>query len=371
MSVVERADVVVVGAGAMGATSAWRLARAGRQVVLVDRFAVGHTRGSSHGATRIFRLAYRDPRYVALAERALPLWRELEAHAGVTLLEQVGQLDHGRPEAVAEVVAALRAAGRPVEELTPAAAAERWPGMRFDRAVAFSPDGGRCWADRTVEAAHCLAVDAGATLHPDTTVEAVELVGGDALVHTGDRTWRAPVVVVAAGAWVAGLLAGLVDLPAVVVEADQPSHFAPRDPGADWPSFLHHGDPVDGADRPLHFDAYGLESPGSGVKVGGFGTVVPVDPDDPGRRPDAARTRSLVGYVERWLPGLDPTPVATTSCLFTTTPDEHFVLDRRGPVVVCSPCSGHGFKFVPAIAAEVERLVTQGGQPVTEWRLPA
>jgi sarcosine oxidase len=78
----------------------------------------------------------------------------------------------------------------------------------------------------------------------------------------------------------------------------------------------------------------------------------------------------LVRYVTRWLPGLDPTPRSTTSCLFTTTPDEHFVLDRRGPVVVCSPCSGHGFKFVPAVAAEVERLVTSGGQPVTQWRLP-
>ena len=338
--------------------------------MLLERFGAGHGRGSSHGATRIFRLAYRDPTYVELAARALPLWRELEDHSGVTLLEQVGQLDHGPPGAVAEVADALRSAGRPVEELDPVAATERWPGMRFDRAVAFSPDGGRCWADRTVAAAHRLAVEAGVELHLDTPAERIEMVGGDALVHTAGRSWRAPVVVVAAGAWVARLLEGVVPLPPVVVEADQPSHFAPWDPTESWPSFLHHGDPVGGLDRPLHFDAYGLATPGEGVKVGGYRTVVPVDPDDDDRRPDPGRTRELIGYVERWLPGLDPTPTSTTSCLFTTTPDEHFVLDRRGPVVVCSPCSGHGFKFVPAIAAEVERLVTEGGQVVTEWRLP-
>jgi sarcosine oxidase len=363
-------DVVVVGAGAMGAASAWRLARSGRSVLLLERFGPGHTRGSSHGATRIFRLAYRDPRYVALAERALPLWRELEDAAGETLLEQVGQLDHGRPEAVAEVVGALRSAGRPVEELRPDEASERWPGLRFEGAVAHSPEGGRCWADRTVAATQRLAGSAGAEVRFGTTVERIEVTGSGAVVHADGGTWRTPVVVVAAGAWLPQLLDGVVGLPDLRVEADQPSQFDRLDPDGAWPSFLHHGEPVGGVDRPLHFDAYGLETPGEGVKVGGHGTVGPADPDDDRRGPDGGRTRALVRYVTRWLPGLDPTPRSTTSCLFTTTPDEHFVLDRRGPVVVCSPCSGHGFKFVPAVAAEVERLVTSGGQPVTQWRLP-
>ncbi len=367
----ERVDAVVVGAGAMGATSAWRLARAGRSVVVLEQFGPGHTRGSSHGATRIFRLAYRDPVYVGFAARALPLWRELEDAAGEVLLEQVGQLDHGRPESTAEVVAALRSAGRPVEELTPEAATERWPGMRFDRSVVHSPDGGRCWADRTVAAAQRLAAAAGAQVRFDTPVERIEVVGDAAVVHAGGASWSAPVVVVAAGAWTSGLLGALVDLPSLLVEADQPSVFAPVDPSGPWPSFLHHGDPVGGVDRPLHFDAYGLETPGEGVKIGGAGTVGPADPDDASRVPDPARTGALVEYVERWFPGLDPTPVATTSCLFTTTADEHFVLDRRGPVVVCSPCSGHGFKFVPAVAAEVERLVTGSGQATAVWRIDA
>ena len=366
----EQVDVVVVGAGAMGATAAWRLARSGRSVVLLERFGPGHTHGSSHGTTRIFRLAYRDPVYVRFAAQALDGWRELEAASGEVLLEQVGQLDHGRAAAVDEVVANLRAADRPVERLDAAEASERWPGMRFDGAVAFSPDGGRCLADRTVATSQRLAGSAGAAVHFDEPAERIEVVGDRAVVHSAGRSWDAAAVVVAAGAWVSSLLGQLVSLPPITIESDQPSHFAPIDASASWPSFLHHGLGADGVDRPLSFDAYGLWTPGEGVKVGGHGTVAVCDPEDLTRVPDPVRTESLVRYVEEWLPGLDPTPRSTVSCLFTSTDDEHFILDRRGPLVVCSPCSGHGFKFVPAIAAEVERLVTRGGQPVTEWRLP-
>ncbi|MFZ4517817.1 MAG: FAD-dependent oxidoreductase [Microthrixaceae bacterium] len=364
-----RVDVVVVGGGAMGATSAWRLARSGRSVVLCEQFAPVHDRGSSHGATRIFRVAYRDPRYTALALRALPLWRELEDATGDVLLEQVGQLDHGRASAVAEVADSLAAAGRPHEVLSPAAAAERWPGMCFDDAVVVSPEGGRCWADRTVAAAWRAAGTAGADLRPATAVRRVEVRGEGAVVHLPDGELEADVVVVAAGAWAAGLLDGVVELPPLLVTEEQPSHFRALDPAADWPSFLHHRPPADGVDRPLGFDAYGLLTPGEGVKVGGHGTGATVDPDhrsgiDPGRA--AAES----AYVAEWFPGLDPRPVSSTPCLFTSTPDDHFVLDRRGPVVVCSPCSGHGFKFVPAVAREVELLVGGAAQGDAAWRLP-
>ena len=118
-------DVVVVGAGAMGAAAAWHLARRGRQVVVAEQFGPAHERGSSHGASRIFRFAYRDRRYVRLAARALPLWRELESDAATTLLEQTGQLDHGPSGAVEEIEANLRAAGLAAERLTPAATLDR------------------------------------------------------------------------------------------------------------------------------------------------------------------------------------------------------------------------------------------------------
>jgi sarcosine oxidase len=364
-------DVVVVGAGAMGSAAAWRLASQGRQVALLERFGPGHDRGSSHGSTRIFRVAYRDARYVHLAVRALPLWRELEEAAGEVLLEQIGQVDHGHPVAIEEIAAHLEGTTHPAQVLRPDQAEARWPGMRFDRAVVFSPEGGRCFADRTVAACQRLAAEAGAEVRFHTPVERLEVDGSDrAVVHTADGSWRAPVAVVAAGAWVAPLVAGVPDvaLPPIVVESDQPSHFRPLDPDAPWPAFLHHMADDGGADHPLAFHAYGLPSPGEGVKVGGYGTVVPDDAEHRGGI-SAERTAEQVRYVERWLPGVDPTPLATTSCLFTTTPDEHFVLDRRGPVVVCSPCSGHGFKFVPAIADEVVALVTGESQHEPAWRL--
>ena len=367
MSTTPRVDAVVVGLGGMGAAAAWRLARTGRSVVALEQFGPGHDRGSSHGAVRIFRVAYRDPRYVELARRALPLWRELEEESGQVLLEQVGQLDHGDAAAVAEVAANLRAAGFPVEELSPAAAAERWPGMRFGEAVAFSPDGGRCFAERTVTAAVDAASRYGAEVRYGSPVRSVQVDGATARVRTDDHEWVTPLVVVAAGSWVDQVVGDAAALPPLVVEADQPSHFRPRDPGAEWPSFLHHS-PAAAGPAGLGFAAYGLETPGTGVKVGGWGTVAPTDPD---RRtpPDPARTAHLVEYVQEWFPGLEPDPLDTTSCLFTSTADEHFVLDRRGPLVVCSPCSGHGFKFVPAVGDVVVDLA-DGGVSDPAWRLP-
>src|SRR3954471_11610101 len=135
-----KTDVVVIGAGAMGSATAWWLARRGVEVVLLEQFEPGHTRGSSHGGTRIFRFAYYDPFYVRMAQAALPLWRELEDDAGETLLDITGAVDHGNPSSVDRVADALAACAAPFERLDPDAAAERWPAMRFEGNVVFHPD---------------------------------------------------------------------------------------------------------------------------------------------------------------------------------------------------------------------------------------
>ncbi len=321
----------MVGAGAMGSATAWQLARRGRSVALVEQFEPGHDRGSSHGATRIFRLAYRDPTYLRLAVEAQRSWRELEEDSGETLLELTGQLDHGAPAAIEQIAGHLDAAGFVAERLGPDEAAERWPGMRFDRAVVHSPDGGRVFADRTVATLQRRAAELGAEVAFDEPVERVEVLGDEARITTSRRTLRARTVVVAAGPWAREVAPATIPLPELTVSVERPVHFAPRDPSMRWPSFLHH---LDGAATALDFGAYGLETPGEGVKVG-------VD-----HAPDV---EAVVAYAEQWHPGLVPVPVSSTTCRFTSTPDEHFVLDRHGPVVVCSPCSGHGFKFTPII----------------------
>jgi len=361
----ERVDVVVIGAGGMGAAAAWRLAQHGRSVLLLEQFEHLHHRGSSHGQTRIFRVAYRDPRYTRLASRAIPLWRELEAASSTTLLEQSGQIDHGNPSAIEQIASSLTLHGYRAECMSPDQAHERWPSMNFDAAVVHSPDGGRVFAERTVAAAVQTSIDLGATYLDRTPVEHIEPHGDRVLVHANGRTWDADCVVVAAGPWIEGLLADLVTLPSLRVTIQQPAHFAIRD-GFRFPSFVHH--PL-GADE-LSYGAYGLESDGEGVKLGLEDSVRSIELGERSFELDVDVTRALRDYADRWLPGADTSVMTQTTCLFTETPDAHFILDRVGPIIVCSPCSGHGFKFVPIIGEITAQLAMGQTHGEHAWYLP-
>ena len=348
-----RADVVVVGAGAMGSATAWHLARRGRSVALLERFEQGHVRGSSHGGSRVFRLAYDDPEYVHLARAALAGWRELEDDAGEDLLDLTGGVDHGEAAAVDRVAAALAGSGAAFEVLAPGAAARRWPGLRFDGQVLFSPEGGRCRSDATVTALHRRVAELGGDVRFETPVEAVVPAAGGVEVRTADQTWRADAAVVAAGSWLPQLAADVPGLPAFEVTKEQVVHFptAPGAPGLEaWPSFVHRGSWI-----------YGLATPGQGVKVAEHHTGAVVDPDARSFEPDAKGVERVRRYAAEWLPGVVPEPSSVTTCLYTSTPSEDFVLDRVGPVVVASPCSGHGFKFTPEIGRLVAGLAL--GEP--------
>jgi len=367
-----KADVVVIGAGAMGSATAFHLARDGRQVVLLERFERGHAWGSSHGATRIFRVAYRDPLYSRLAAAAIPLWRALEEESGEVLLEQTGQLDHGVSQAIDEIEQTLRSGGWSFERLTPDQAHERWPGMVFDTAVVYSPDGGRVFADRTVDAQVALAERAGAHVRFGSPALRIEKRGDQVRVWTDDESYEAGAVVVAAGAWLPEL-EGVgefgITLPHLEVTLQQPVHFAIR-PGFSFPSYVHHRD-AEAAGNTVAAVTYGLESPGEGVKVG-LDATYPV-PDLAARTLDTSEewTADAAAYAREWLPGADTTVSSAVTCLFTVTDDNHFILDRRGPVVVASACSGHGFKFTPIIGRMVADLAMGAEQVTPEWRLPA
>ena len=344
-----RVDAVVVGAGAMGSAAAWWLARAGREVVLLERFEQGHSRGSSHGATRSFRLAYPDRRYVEMARRALPLWRQLEAETGIVLLETTGGVDHGDPAGVDAVAAALAAGGAPGERLSAAEAEARWPGMRFEHDVLFQPDAGRCLADRTVRVLQDAVAALGGEVRfsePALEIEPAGAAEDQAVrVRTAADTYHAPVCVVAAGAWIARLLPE-VPLPPLTVTQEQVFHFPPRDPGAEWPSFIHHRDPY----------LYGLASPGEGVKVAEHHAGAVVDPDRRDFATDPSGAQRVARYVEEWFPGLVRQAASSTTCLYTSTPDHDFHVRRHGPVVAVSACSGHGFKFTPLIGQTAATL---------------
>ena len=336
-----RVDVVVIGAGAMGSSTAWWLARRGVDVALLERFEPGHTRGSSHGGTRIFRFAYYEPKYVRMAQEALPLWRELEDDAGEALLDTTGAVDHGRPASIDAMADAMAACDAPFERLAPEEAAARWPAMRFEGHVLFHPDGGRCRADATVAALQRRAADHGA--HVQFGAKAELRVVDDAVhVDAAGETWSARVAVVTAGAWITKVLGAKA--PNVTVTQEQVQHFTPKIE-QEWPSFIHH------RERWI----YGLFTPGEGVKVDEHFAGPVIDPDQRVPR-NLDHDRAMVRYVEEWMPGLDPTPLHKAECLYTTTPDESFVLERHGPVVIGSPCSGHGFKFTPVIGRQLADL---------------
>lgn len=372
----EHVDHLVVGGGVMGSAAAWQLARRGRDVLLLERFAPGHAHGASHGTSRIVRTTYAEPEYLDLAQEALGLWHELEDETATSLLAVTGGVSHGgpRPGTAAprteEVAAALAARGVAHAWLSPEAAHERWPGLRFEGRVLHEPGAGRVHADRAVAALQAAAVAHGAQVRHSSPVRHLlpDPRGVRAVTATGDVVAR--VVVVTVGAWSAGLLAGLLDGPPpggsrlpLVVTQEQPAHVALHaGTTADgWPAFTHDV----GEGTPWPSGVYGLAVPGQGVKVGFHGVGPRTDPDRRSYQPEPRQLAQLREYVRTWLPGLDPTAFDPVSCTYTTTPDHDFVLDRRDGIVVGAGFSGHGFKFAPAVGRVLADLATGRETPQT------
>ncbi|MEZ5233330.1 MAG: FAD-dependent oxidoreductase [Acidimicrobiales bacterium] len=351
-----RVDMVVVGAGVVGAATAWWAARQGLDVVVLERFEAGHQRGSSHGGVRIFRFAYPQADYVQLAQEALVGWRTLEDETGEVLLEQTGAIDFGWAPGVRATADALAACGAAHQWLAVEEARERFAGFRFDGPVLFHPDGGRSWAARSVAALARSAGAHGADVRYETPVERIEVLGDTATVHTASGSLQTGRLVVAAGAWVTDLLDGLVALPRLRVTCEQPAHFRPLDARHVWPSFIEHASEA-------AFTTYGLFEPGVGVKLGEHQVGPEVHPDRRSFEPDPVGLERIRAQAQRLLPGVDPEPVAVDTCLYTITDDDDFVIDRVGPITVASACSGHGFKFGPATGRLVCDVAAGGATP--------
>jgi monomeric sarcosine oxidase len=367
-----RADLIIVGAGLAGSAAAWAASARGLDVVVLEAFAPGHKNGSSHGSARIFRRAYPDPLYVRLTGLAGERWRELGEQAGETLLTLTGGLDFGPTRNPRRLHEVLTRCGVPAQLLAPEAAGQRWPYFDFTGVgeVMFHAEAGVVDPDNAMAAMLRLAAANGADIRFGTPVTRLALTpsGDGAVAHTDSGTFTAPVIAVAAGAWLAPLLDGPVELPPLTVTQQQVFHFAPvptpgrAAPADPWPIFVH----KDGTD-----DCYGLPGgrdgrvPGA-IKIGehaGYRTTTAAERDfvvDP-----AARAR-VAEFVAARIPGLTATPVNEVTCLYTWTANEDFVLDRRGPFVIASPCSGHGAKFAPLLGEIIADLAT--GKPAPDPR---
>jgi sarcosine oxidase len=352
---VERPDAVIVGGGVMGTAAARALASRGRAVLLLERFTFGHANGSSGGSTRNFRLTYHDPLYVRMARQALDRWRRLESEAGLELLRIVGGLDVG--EATDASAAALQAAGESFERPSAAEVAERWPALRFDEGAAFlyQPEGAILRADEAIGAQVRLARAAGADLRERTVLDSLRPMGeGVELVTSDGEVIQAPAAIVAAGAWAAPLLhnAG-VDL-ALRPTLEQSTHFQME--GSSIPTIID----WDAAPSQPPYLVPNPFRPGE-FKAGSHLSGPVIDLDTRSFDPDADREASTIAWIGERLAS-PPQVLKTETCLYTTTPDEDFVIDRVGPLVVASPCTGHGFKFAPLVGEVLADLVT-GRQP--------
>jgi len=322
-------EIAVVGAGVMGLATAHALAREGREVVVYERYRLGHDHGSSHGRSRIFRLAYAEPEWVRLAQEALAGWRALEAEAGDALLELSGLVelvaDLGESSAVA-----LDSCGVPWERLAAAEAERRWPVRVPPPAFAvLQPEAGIVRADRALA-----AFARGLDVREEAPVRSLEELDAD-------------VVVVTAGGWVNELVSP--PLP-VRVTRETVCYFR-LDDERPVPAVVTFR-----ADAHGH-DVYALPDPLHGLKVGAHHAGPETDPNEPAE-PDPALVERIAAWTARHFQLADPEPVEAQTCIYTTTADERFVLERRGRVVVGSACSGHGFKFAPAIGARLARLAT-------------
>jgi glycine/D-amino acid oxidase-like deaminating enzyme len=356
--------VVVVGAGIMGAAAAWALSARGHSVVVLEARRAAHREGSSHGSSRVFRRAYRGPHYIAMTGLAQDHWRRLEADAGRPLLTLTGGLDHGRdPQGMYD---ALRTGGVECELLSPGDAGRRWPQMRFDGLVVHYGAAGIFDPELATAEMLRLAVGRGAFVAHDCPVSVVEPSASGVLVRAGGEALRAATVVVAAGPWTEGLLRGAVTLPPLTVTQQQVFHFARREPDDDsvWPIVLHDEAPavyalLGGRDGGLPGNMkLGEHDPGRITTADGRDGVV-----DPGAR------QRMIDHVRDWWPGLEASPTAEFTCLYTWTDDHDFVIDRAGPLVVLSPCSGHGAKFAPLIGEWAADLVEGGGLPYPHFSL--
>ena len=368
----ERYDVIVLGVGAMGAATCSALARRGHRVLGIERYDLPHALGSSGGQTRLIRLAYYEhPDYVPLLRRAFAAWDELAERSGVELLQRTGLLYLGPPQGhvITGTLRSVAEHGVPCERLDRDQAARRFPQFRIPEGFAtlFEPGAGFVLCERAISALADEALRAGACLR--ARERALEWSAGTdgVRVRTDRGSYQASELVITAGPWAPALVTGLgVELRVTRqvlgwVWPDDPDRFAL---GAfpcwaiedDAPGFagIYYGFPLLPADR------FGGER---GIKLGHHALGASADPETLDREVAAADEADFRPALERYLPSAGAAPtLAAKVCMYTATPDEHFVVDRHPlheRLTIGCGFTGHGFKFAPAIGEALADLAVE------------
>lgn len=360
---VERYDAIVLGVGGMGSATVFHLAQRGLRVLGLERYDVLHPFGSSHGLNRIIRLAYSEhPSYVPLLRRAYELWHELEGLDGRQLLFTTGNLEGGLPDG--DVFAgAVRAAdlhALPYEVLSGDEVRRRWPGYRLpsDARVAYQPDGGFLASEECILAHVRQAMARGAEIHWRERVLDWETTQDGVRVRTDRGGYEAGRLVVCAGSWAGQVLPELARV--AIPERQVLAWLQPTRPelfrlGA-FPVFYLQVE----EGRYYGFPEWGIP----GFKFGRYHHLEEaVDPDAMDREPNDADEEVLRVFARRYFPDGEGPTVALKACLFTNTPDEHFILDLHPDhhqVAVAAGFSGHGYKFCSVVGEVMADLASVG-----------
>ena len=356
-------DAIVLGTGGVGSAALWHLAKRGMNVLGVDRFAPPHNFGSSHGQSRIIRQAYFEhPDYTPLLIETYRLWEELAAHTGQQLYKEVGVLQLGPPdgEVLPGVLESARTHNLQVEELAAGEVEQRWPALRVPHELAgvFEPHAGLLFVERCVAAHRDAAKNAGAELLSEVEVQAWQ-PGPPVTLETSAGTFTAQRLIVTAGAWAAQLLADL-QLNLEVRRKSMFWHAPPREHSERYdqlPCFLYE------LPEGVFYGVPQLDE--RGVKIaehsGGRPVADPLRVDRTVDADDIARSES---FVRAYVPDLQTPHTNHCVCLYTMTPDEHFVVDTHPDhphVAFAAGLSGHGFKFAPVLGRALTELVLNGG----------
>ncbi len=356
-------DAIVAGMGGMGSATAYQLARRGLRVLGLEKHNLLHDQGSSHGLTRIIRLAYYEhPSYVPLLFRAYELWRQLENLTGERILFVTGGIDAGAEDGriVQGSLAACREHSLRHEVLDAGQLRERFPGVCLPKGMVsvYSPDSGFVLSERAIGLYTRLALELGAEVHGREAVTGWEVRPDSVRVRTETSTYSAGRLIVSAGAWTAKLLPSLSKV------------LQPERQVLIWT-------------RPLRpelfqlgaFPIFNLQSPEGqfygfplhdfpGFKIGRYHhRDEKVDPDAMDRDCHPEDEAVLREGIARYFPDANGPTLALKTCLFTNTPDEHFILDAHPEsdrVFIAAGFSGHGFKFCSVVGEIMAELAATG-----------
>ena len=360
-------DAIVIGAGAMGSAATYYLSMRGQRVLLLEQFELDHRKGSSYGYSRIIRYSYDHAEYVDLMKDTFPLWFALEAELGEKLYFKTGGIDFGPAddETLQATINAVRSSSISHELLDADEAIQRFPQFRFGERfkILYQPDSGFIAASKAVRGHLKLARKLGAVIAENTAVTDIKIHTDSVEVAVNRERFSAPKLIITAGSWAKSLLreTGL-ELPLTVLRC-QLNFMAPANinlyESERCPVWIAH------VSNRFPETLYGIPShEGSGFKAAFHGGAAVRQLTEIDYAPDESNVEALRPFLRAHIPGLATAPTRESRiCLYTQTPDEHFIVDAHPGykhVVIGAGFSGHGFKFSTMIGKMLTDIALDG-----------